>query len=182
MRKNDWIATYSGIKFYPLDPYPEDIKIEDIAHALSLICRYNGQCKYFYSVGQHSLNVYNYLAMLYPTDYTLQLVGLLHDASEAYISDICRPTKSCLTNYKAIESCVQSAVLVAFGLNFTSVETGLVKAVDDLVLYAEAKVLMKNIDSWVKHVDLKIDTFLWAPELVEETFLSIFHKLNGLRG
>ena len=53
----DWIQTYSGKKFYPLDPRPEDIDIRDIAHALSLNCRFNGHCRCFYSVAEHSVGV-----------------------------------------------------------------------------------------------------------------------------
>ncbi len=49
-RKGEWIQTYTGKQFWPLDPRPEDIDIEDIAHALALTCRFNGHCDYFYSV------------------------------------------------------------------------------------------------------------------------------------
>jgi len=51
---SDYILTYSKIKFFPLKPVKEDIKIEDIAHSLSLMTRANGHCSHFYSVGQHS--------------------------------------------------------------------------------------------------------------------------------
>lgn len=53
MRKGDWILTFTGRRFYPLDPRPEDVCLEDIAHALSLICRYNGHSRFFYSVAEH---------------------------------------------------------------------------------------------------------------------------------
>ena len=51
-----WIQTFTGKRMYPLDPKPEDICIEDIAHALSNICRFTGHTKKFYSVGEHSIN------------------------------------------------------------------------------------------------------------------------------
>ncbi len=53
---SDHILTYSKTKFYPLEPVREDIKIEDIAHALSLMTRANGHFKHFYSVAQHSIS------------------------------------------------------------------------------------------------------------------------------
>ena len=56
-RKGDWILTYSGIEFWPLDPRPEDVRIEDIAHALSMQCRFAGHCDRFYSVAEHSIRV-----------------------------------------------------------------------------------------------------------------------------
>jgi len=52
-RTGDWMHTYTGMKFYPMEPNPSDICIEDIAHALSMQCRYNGHTLQFYSVAQH---------------------------------------------------------------------------------------------------------------------------------
>lgn len=86
-RRGDFIYTYTGVKFYPLDPRPEDINIEDIAHALSNICRFTGHCKEFYSVAQHSI-----LASELATPEN-KMWALLHDASEAYLCDVPRPLK-----------------------------------------------------------------------------------------
>ena len=52
----DYITTYTGVHFTPTEPKAEDIRIEDIAHALSMICRGNGHVKTFYSVGEHCIN------------------------------------------------------------------------------------------------------------------------------
>ena len=79
------MSTYTGKKFFPFDPRPEQICIEDIAHGLSMLCRFSGQCPYFYSVAEHSIYVVHCL----PDN--LQLEGLLHDASEAYLADLPRP-------------------------------------------------------------------------------------------
>src|ERR1700683_336889 len=82
-----WIVTFSGRRFYVLDPRPSDVRIEDIAHSLSLQCRFNGHVKNFYSVAQHSVLVSERCD---PAD---ALYGLLHDASEAYIGDMSAPLK-----------------------------------------------------------------------------------------
>jgi hypothetical protein len=86
-RKGDWIQTFSGVEFYPFDPLPSEILIEDIAHALSMQCRYAGHVRRFYSVAEHCVRV----AELLPIED--RLWGLLHDASEAYLVDLPRPIK-----------------------------------------------------------------------------------------
>src|SRR5690554_7094997 len=83
-----FIQTYTGRRFYPLDPNPADVCIEDIAHALSRITRFNAHINAeWYSVAEHSVHV----SRIVPPEYAL--AGLLHDASEAYIADVSRPVK-----------------------------------------------------------------------------------------
>ena len=82
-----WIQVYSGKSFSPLSPTIEDIEIEDIAHALSLQCRYAGHCLYHYSIAQHSVLVSRYVSQ------ENKLWGLLLDASEAYPMDVPMPIK-----------------------------------------------------------------------------------------
>jgi len=84
---NNYIRTYTGKKFWPLDPRPEDVDIIDIAHALSNQCRFTGHVKDFYSVAEHSLAV----SFACPKEFAL--VGLLHDADEAYLIDLAAPVK-----------------------------------------------------------------------------------------
>jgi 5'-deoxynucleotidase YfbR-like HD superfamily hydrolase len=86
-RIGDWFQTYTGRQFWPFDPRPEDVCIDDIAHALSRICRFGGHVTDWYSVAQHSVLV----SLLVPSD--LALRGLLHDAEEAYTGDMVRPLK-----------------------------------------------------------------------------------------
>jgi hypothetical protein len=87
-----------------------DIDIVDIAHGLSLICRFNGQCKEFYSVAQHCLRV----ADLVPEKF--KLTALLHDAAEAYVCDMTKPAKTLFPNYAEFEKRILSEILYVYGL------------------------------------------------------------------
>lgn len=103
------IMTYTKKMFDPLHPKAELIDITDIAHALSMLCRANGHFKSFYSVAQHSINCMQE-AKARGYSERLQLACLLHDASEAYLSDITRPVKAELPLYKEIEGPLQDMI------------------------------------------------------------------------
>ena len=141
---SDYILTYLKIKFYPLEPVREDIKIADIAHALSLMTRANGHCKHFYSVAQHSIHCH-YEAKSRGYSERVQLGCLLHDASESYISDLTRPVKRNLPEYFAIEAKLQSVIYDRFGLgDLSEDELKQIEDVDDTLLYYEFEVLMDS--------------------------------------
>lgn len=142
MRKGNFINTYSKIKFWPLDPKAEEIKSVDIAHALSMLCRANGHFSNFYSVAQHSINCF-LEAKNRGLSNRVQLACLIHDASEAYISDITRPVKKLLNEYLEIESKLQDAIYEAYSLtNLTDGELRLIKEIDDAMLNYEMKMLL----------------------------------------
>lgn len=159
-RKGDWIQTYTGKKFYPLDPRPEDVNIEDIAHSLSLQCRFMGHCDHFYSVAQHSINVAEFVARCYHKndifwqehllDYAEEKISyddmvchaLLHDASESYLMDVPRPIKPHLINYKEIEEKVMDVISERFELPKLGPEhKSFLKSVDYLMMMVEHKEL-----------------------------------------
>lgn len=104
------IQTHSGIYFDLLNPSPEDVRIEDIAHALSNLCRFGGHTRTFYSVAQHSCLV----AALVPDP--LKLHALLHDAAEAYCGDMVSPLKMCIPGFSTIEKRIQAAICERFNL------------------------------------------------------------------
>ena len=109
------IMTYTKKMFDPLHPNAELIDTEDIAHALSMLCRANGHFKSFYSVAQHSINCMKE-AKARGYSERIQLACLLHDASEAYLSDVTRPVKAELPRYKEIEARSQTQTsLLDFG-------------------------------------------------------------------
>lgn len=105
-----WIETVSGRKFHFLDPQPEEIDIDDIATALSNNCRFTGQFRKFYSIAEHSVAVSELSGN--------SLVGLLHDASEAYLQDIASPVKGHLANYRELEDKVMRAIAARFGFEY----------------------------------------------------------------
>ena len=105
--------TCSKKMFDPVHPNAALIDINDIAHALSMLCRANGHFHTFHSVGQHSINCARE-AMARGYSRRVQLACLLHDASEAYLSDVTRPVKAELPKYLEIENPCR----IAFGANF----------------------------------------------------------------
>ena len=168
--RGDWIQTWSGGLFYPLDPQPEEIHIEDIAHALSLICRFNGHCDRFYSVGQHSIII---ACLASPEN---ALWGLLHDAAECYVADMPRPVKRCIPGYKEMEAGVELAVAQKFGL--PEIMPTEIKELDHAMLALEAQSIMKTPPTdWYlpfpapEGVNLKNS---WSPEDTESVFMTAF--------
>ena len=129
-----YITTNSKVHFTPHNPNKDDIDINDIAHALAHMCRANGHFNSFYSVAQHSINCsLEARAKGYSKD--VQLACLLHDASEAYMSDITRPVKKLLPQYLDIEERLQKAIYEKFDISDVSQDT--IKEIDDALLYYE---------------------------------------------
>ena len=172
MRGNkDWIQTYTGRRVYPLDPRPRDFNIYDIAHALSLQCRFTGHVHEFYCVAQHS-----YLASLLcdPED---ALWGLLHDASEAYLSDIARPVKKQMDFYLECEARLTEAIAKKFGLKMPIPES--VHKVDNRLLMTERRDLLIPVKGWQKYAEpyeARIEP--WDAVKSEEAFLQRFTELR----
>lgn len=168
-----WIQTFSGKRFTPINPNSEAIVIQDIAHSLSMQCRFGGHSYFFYSVAQHSVLV-SYLC-----NDENSLYGLLHDASEAYISDICSPLKKTkeFDSYRVVEKKLQDCIYKRFGLNEDEPKD--VKKADVLMLSTEARDLLINLRSdWIppiKPLPLKIDPLL--PKEAEKLFLDRFYEL-----
>lgn len=173
----DYITTHSGIHFTPMDPVTEEIRIEDIAHALSLMTRANGHFPVFYSVGQHCVQCCEEAAA---RGYSprVQLACLLHDASEAYLADITRPVKQNLPQYQEVEKKLQDAVFEKYLGVLSAEEERLWKLLDDTLLYYEfdhlmGEKLMEQPGSLSSHPVFETEPF----ELTEHRYLEWFRRL-----
>ena len=173
------IMTYTKKMFDPLHPNADLIDIEDIAHALSMLCRANGHFRTFYSVGQHSINC---MQEARTRGYTrrVQLACLLHDGSEAYLSDVTRPVKAELPKYKEIEEPLQEVIWNKWlGEPLTEEERKQVFDIDDAILVHE---FLNIMDARITE---QIPEICSAPQFAfagfdasRQQFLRCFHRLT----
>ncbi len=157
--KGNWITTRSGQRFDFVNPTVEMLDIEDIAAALSKICRFGGHGRYFYSVAEHCVNVAR-LTKCFGGD---PLSGLLHDAQEAYIGDVPTPLKALLPSYREIEAKIVAQIRCKWGVDIHSEE--IIKA-DRVALWEEGLILMPaSVKAWAGYADRIIvaPTFLPQP-------------------
>ena len=171
------ITTYTGVRFDPLAPDKDGIRIEDIAHALSLICRGNGHVQTFYSVGQHCIQCAREAEGRGYSQRVI-LACLLHDASECYMSDVPRPLKSSMKAYCDTEDALLRAIYEKYlGSDLTEDEQRLVKGIDDDVLYWDLKILLRDPpDREEPEMILKPDHTVRGFREVEEEYLSLYRK------
>jgi hypothetical protein len=172
----DWMQTWTGVRFYPLDPQPEDIDLGDIAHALSLLCRYGGHVDRFYSVAEHCILMSQAVAS------ENALAALLHDATEAYVCDVPRPLKRYLPHYQMIEASVWRAIAIRFGISETLPSE--VDVADSSIILTERDALMvKATPPWYqdgRFKPLPVTIEAWSPAEAEQRYLSRFAKLSGV--
>ena len=178
-RPGDWFETYTGRRFHVLDPRPDDVDILDIAHSLAMQCRYNGHCTRFYSVAEHCVHLSRYVERTAPG--MASAVALLHDAPEAYTSDVIRPIKNSfrekgLTQFDDIDRAVEAAVFRHFGMPSVAA-LGLpswLKALDTRILVDERAVLMNpSQNAWLTDdmEPLGVRIECWQPERAKMEFL-----------
>ena len=169
-RKGNPVGTYSGRMFYPLDPRPEDVYLTDIAHSLSLQCRYAGHCKWHYSVAEHSILVARLVRYLggSPAE---QLMAYLHDSAEAYVMDLPRPLKQMkeFVFYNEIEKKIFETIIEKYRMPFTLLPK-IVEKADDMMLATEAPQIMSGTENW---------TFNAEPWVVDGRRLPLLGLLPG---
>ena len=172
---SSYITTYTGRHFEPANPDPDRICIEDIAHALSLLCRGNGHVKTFWSVGQHCICCAKEAAAR-GLSARMVLACLLHDASECYMSDIPRPFKKELPEYVEQEEHLLDLIYSKFlGSGLTAGETAQLKEIDDALLWFDLEVLLGEPQS-VEEPDLRVRPDYSARPFadVEKEYLELF--------
>lgn len=175
-----YITTYTGKHFDPTEPDMEAVDIRDIAHALSLTCRGNGHVKTFFSVGQHCINCARE-AELRGYSKRIVLACLLHDASEAYMSDVPRPFKKSLPEYVQAEETLLDKIYERFlGSVLNEEEQRMVKKIDDDMLYYDLKVLLNEpSDREAPQLKIELDYTVIPFEEVEQQYLEIYEKYVG---
>lgn len=183
MTDRPYITTSTGSRFYLLDDRPEFRTIE-IAHALSMQCRFTGQCERFYSVAEHSVLVSEIMEANGDDPYE----GLLHDAAEAYLSDIATPWKTLLPDYKRLEKDLERKVREFYCL--PPEITPECKRADSIALLVEARSLlpMGGADLWGHFEHVAKDASAWidayhgvyalTPAGAKTAFLHRFEKLT----
>lgn len=199
------ILTYTGRHIDPFNLRMEDIAIRDIAHALSMTCRWGGHTKRFYSVAEHSVLLTHFARTTQgPSRYTslmaqdletrhlldLQRYLLLHDASEAYLTDVPSPYKARpeFAAFVAFETKVQGMIERKFDVSDSAEVRRKAKALDLAILGNEATHLLgpehltlepplpKPLpDGWTQGTSPP--PWGWTPEQAEANFLAQFTKL-----
>lgn len=171
-----WKQTYTGKKFDLLNPDPEMICIEDIAHSLSMLCRFNGHVEHFYSVAEHSIMMASVVHPKY------RLHALLHDATEAYIGDIISPVKQVIPELYDIETPIAQVIYQAFGLTWDLDSLAAIKEADRRLLITERNQLMGTPpEPWFcegyEPYDMELPCYF--PGSAKRVFLDFFKLLTG---
>jgi hypothetical protein len=187
-----FIQTYTGKSFRPLAARPEDVDIHDIAHALALKCRFNGHCKSFYSVAEHSVRVSRYLEQTGAPP-KIALWGLMHDAGEAYLADLGGPIKRMFhvhhdtpagPNGSQIETFADAEDrlldVIANALHFDPIDYIAVREADLRLLMTEARDVMggQTVSWQVKEPPLPETILPVSWQEAEQLFLARWQQLR----
>lgn len=169
------MQTYTGRAFYPMAPEVEDIDPADIAHALSLLCRYGGHVQVFYSVAEHCVLMSEAVS---PEN---ELWALLHDATEAYMGDLIRPLKHSMPAYRVAEDRLMAVICDRFGIGHDCPAE--VRAADNRILRDERAALMKAPPlPWSSIQDvpaLGVVISGWKPAYAERRYLDRLAELTA---
>ena len=179
---SQYITTFTGKHIWPLKVEPEKLCIDDIAHALSLLCRGNGHVSSFFSVGQHCIYCAKEAA---ERGYSSKVVlaCLLHDASECYFSDVPRPVKQEMPEYVRIEEKLLSVIYTTLlGEDLTEEEKAQVKEVDDALLYYDLQELLgeKNLGP-APQIHIRVNYSFVPFQEVEQEYLSLYASYKGIK-
>lgn len=182
-----WISTWTGRQVCPLDPKPDQISIEDIAHGLSNKCRYNGQ-SLFYSVAEHSVHLTDWCLRRGHGDKGLAICALLHDAAEAYLPDITAPIKPLFKEFKGCEDKMLAVIFEALGVTTTcELYENIIKDADNRICLNERGAVMPNHKPEIQWpVDNLnpldgIEIFSWPPGEAYDNFMECYRELTEMQ-
>jgi len=179
--RTGWMMTKSGRAFFPLAPRVGEAAITDIAHALSMICRYGGHALKFYSVAEHSVHVARAVGAVEP-EATLE--ALLHDATEAYLGDMIWPLKQDREHshmHRIAEARLARTLAGTFGTRYPA--PAIVKQMDERILVNERAALLPKArepryewgPEWGEPIrGLNIRACCWPPERARWEFMAAF--------
>lgn len=176
--EDGWLETYTGLQFRFNEPTADMISIDDIAHALSLLCRYNGHVKRFYSVAEHcTLMAYWMRDRGFPKDQVF--TALMHDCAEAYIGDMARPVKVTMPRFKELEGRIEQAAAEKFPMMVYPFPK-IIKELDSRILNDERTQVMNPSDNVWGTDDLEplgVTCRFWSPEEAKNRFLGMYISL-----
>jgi hypothetical protein len=176
-RAGTYVSTYTG-RFWPFDPRPDDFDIVDVAHGLSMLVRYTGAVRRFYSVAEHSWHIAGWLRDNYGP--VTALAGLLHDAPEALsgFADNARPSKRHAPIIKETEENIwRRAIAPKFGLDVEMPDA--VHEADNRIVADEMQQNMHEVDPDYRE-QLGVRLQCWAPDIAKAAFLSRFKALTAV--
>lgn len=176
---DNWIGLLSGARMDYDNPEESDVTLDDLASALSNICRFSGHLPCFYSVAQHLVNT----SRIVPVEFAFD--ALMHDTAEAFTNDLPTPLKWSLPIFKELEVKIESAMSRRFGFNYPYVPE--VKLADTQMLLLEKKYVKLDDKEWPNYPDLapeverellsKVDLKPWQPVRAKREFLERYGQL-----
>ena len=180
--KSSWCQTHTGKKFYFFNARPDDFNVEDIAASLSKQCRFNGHIRRFYSVAAHSIHVSRIVSP------EAAFWGLMHDACEAYVSDVVKPLKENFPLFNELEEYLQALLIERFKIPYNDAIASEVHAADRYMVFLEAETLMQHpeiIKDWhwarsnfTPRVKIKVKpSWVWLDHL---RFRQEFYRLAAI--
>lgn len=177
-----WIALLSGAQFNYNTPETSEVTIDDLASALSNICRFSGHLPRFYSVAQHLVNT----SRIVPSEFAFD--ALMHDTAEAFTNDLPTPLKWALPIFKELEVKIEKAMSARFGFTYPYPKE--VKQADTEMLILEKLFVKEDNSVWpnyegivVDHLTDKVDLASWQPRRAKREFLERYQELiNGRQG
>lgn len=169
------VNTISGKVLDIFNPLDQQIDIDDIAHALSLICRYCGHVNQFYSVAQHCVIVSQYVKPRYAIE------ALLHDATEAYMGDMISPIKKIIHAFSSIEDTLARAIYRRFGVRSSKTSHANIKKIDTKALITEMRDLTNRRPSYTSSEVLPLTVEPLPPNAAKQLYLQRFKELQGAR-